>query len=232
MPNYKWILFDCMETVIDIIKKSDAKLYSYWAYAGCGYESLWGNFDVFVGSYKNATEELERCYKEFEEYNLLARFRHMASQLTDDSKVIEEITEALAKNYWRNYKANCFVYDTVKSTLSELSTRYKLGVVSNFKVEDGIEELLEINGIAKYFAFVVTSIKVGWRKPHHRIYDAALDLAKIAKEAILFVGDDYVCDYEGPLSYGFEAVLLDKECIYSNVEKRIRTLEELSSYLG
>jgi putative hydrolase of the HAD superfamily len=51
-----------------------------------------------------------------------------------------------------------------------------------------------------------------------------------SKEEILFTGDDYVCDYEGPTKYGIDAVLLDKECIYGNVEKRIITLDQIVDY--
>lgn len=232
MSSYKCILFDCMETVVDVIRKPDARLYSYWAYAGCGYESLWGSFAEFAESYGRIKNELGKYYKEFKEYNLFKRFEYLARELTNDKQVIEDVTEALARNYWQNYKANCIVHDAVKSILSELSAKYKLGIVSNFMVEGGIEELLAIHGIDKYFAFVVTSIKVGWRKPHHRIYDTALDFAKVSKEEILFVGDDYLCDYEGPVKYGFDAVLLDKEWIYSNAGKRIITLEQLGDYLA
>jgi putative hydrolase of the HAD superfamily len=230
MPRYKCILFDCMETIIDVIEKPDLRLYAYWAYAGCGYESLWESFDAFAQSYSNIRNAFKKSYKEFEEYNLLDIFEYMAKQLSDDANVKEKVTKALFNNYWRNYKSNCIVYDDVKSVLSELSDKYKLGIVSNFIVKEGVEELLKINGIYKYFDFVVTSIKIGWRKPHHIIYDTALDLAKVSKEEILFTGDDYVCDYEGPTKYGIDAVLLDKECIYGNVEKRIITLDQIVDY--
>lgn len=231
MPDYKCILFDCMETVVDVIEMPDTRLYAYWAYDGCGYESLWESFDVFTKSYSNIRNEFKNSYINFKEYNLYDIFKNLARQLTDDDNVEEKVTGALFNNYWRNYKSNCIVYDSVKSLLSELSSKYKLGIVSNFIVEDGVEELLEINGIHKYFDFVVTSIKVGWRKPHHKIYDTALDLAKVSKEEILFVGDDYVCDYEGPTKYGFDAVLLDKDRIFGKVEKRIITLDKIADYL-
>ena len=142
------------------------------------------SFDAFAQSYSNIRNAFRNSYKEFEEYNLFDIFEYMARQLSDDGNVKEKVTKALFNNYWGNYKSNCIVYDDVKSVLSELSDKYKLGIVSNFIVKDGVEELLEINGIHKYFDFVVTSISVGWRKPHHRIYDTALDLAKVSKEEI------------------------------------------------
>jgi len=220
-----------METVVDVLEKPDMRLYAYWAYAGCGYESFWGSFDAFLDSYIKVKAELEKCLNAFEEFDLFKRFGHMVKQLTDDSSIIENVTKAVSKNYWRNYKSNCIVFNNVKSCLAELHEGYKLGIVSNFAVEDGIEELLEINGIGKYFDFVVTSIKTGWKKPHFKIYDTALELAKVTKEEILFVGDDYVCDYEGPKKYGFDAVLLDKDCNHGNVEKRIVTIDKLTGYL-
>lgn len=231
MSKYKCILFDCMETLVDVIEKPDVRLYAYWAYAGCGCEALWESFDAFLDQYNMARGELGKLRAEFEEYDMSERFEFMAQQLTNDSAAIKNITEAVSYNYWRNYKSNCIVYDNVKSLLDELYSEFKLGVVSNFMVKDGIEELLKIFDIDKYFDFVVTSINVGWKKPHSKIYDTALNLAQVSKKEILFVGDDYDCDFIGPTKFGFDTVLLDKECIHSNVERRITSLDNLTEFL-
>lgn len=54
-----------------------------------------------------------------------------------------EIITRLYENYWETYKAKCFVKDEVRRVLSKLNAKYKLAIVSNFKVMNGIEELLE-----------------------------------------------------------------------------------------
>ncbi len=42
---------------------------------------------------------------------------------------------AISKNYWHNYKENCYVDESVKSTLSYLSKKFKCGILSNFMLK-------------------------------------------------------------------------------------------------
>ncbi|NLG90063.1 MAG: HAD family hydrolase [Clostridiaceae bacterium] len=231
MTGISCILFDCMETVVDIVKKPDIRLYCEWAYFGSGYESLWDSFDSFVDGYEKAVNYLKSKQQEYEEHNIIDRYRHMVRMIPVHLHETETVVNAIFENYWNNYKRNCIVHDSVKSTLYSLSDRFRLGIVSNFIVDDGVEELLDIHEISKFFDFVITSVKVGWRKPHENIYAAALDAAKASKEQILFVGDDYVCDYEGPLKYGFNAVLLDRESRFGSVNIRISGIEDLVNLL-
>ena len=43
MSKLKCILFDCMETVVDVVKIPDIRMYSSFAYFGSGYEDLWSD---------------------------------------------------------------------------------------------------------------------------------------------------------------------------------------------
>ncbi|WP_010250057.1 HAD family hydrolase [Acetivibrio cellulolyticus] len=227
MSEIKFILFDCMETIVDVLKLPDVRMYSAFAYHGSGYEDLWNDFDSFVSDFARVKSEMEKARQKYEEYNLFDRFRLMVNQKLTDENQIEKAVDAISANYWKNYKANCYVADDVKAALADLHSKFKCGIVSNFMVVGGIEELLEIHGIDKYFDFVVTSVNIGWRKPCKEIYDATLALARVPKEQILFVGDDYVCDYVGTTSYGFNAVLLDKENVNKNADRKVQSIKEL-----
>jgi FMN phosphatase YigB (HAD superfamily) len=37
------------------------------------------------------------------------------------------------------------------------------------------------------------------------MYQNIADAANVSKEHTLFVGDNYICDYSGPLEFGFQA---------------------------
>jgi putative hydrolase of the HAD superfamily len=224
------ILFDCMETVVDVIKEPDFNDYAWWAYNGCGYENYWDGFESFCHEYSHAKKEIESTIKQYEEYNMVDRFKLMTKRMDLREQTAQKIVTALSDNYWVNYKSNCYVDISVKSTLAELSKKYNCGIVSNFMVYGGIEELLYDHGVSQYFSFVVTSIKVGWRKPHPAIYDAAVELAQLPKNEVLFVGDNYQCDYKGPIEYGFNAIHLDKKDI-GKAETRITALRELTEVL-
>lgn len=226
------LLFDCMETVVDVIKIPDLRLYAWWAYNGSGYEYLWDSFDTFVDSYKEAKSRLEQSKHKYEEYNITERFKIMLSNKLNEGFDSDKAATAIFRNYWGNYKENCYVDESVKYTLPYLSKKYKCGILSNFMVMGGIEELLKIHGIDKYFDFVVTSINVGWKKPHPEVYNKALELAGTEKEQVLFIGDNYICDFDGPVKYGFQAVLLDKNDADTKAYKKIKQIKDLINYLG
>ena len=84
--------------------------------------------------------------------------------------------------------------------LEQLHRRYKLGVVSNF---DGrLRMILEQLGISKFFAEVVISSEVGADKPDPFIFRRALELAAVAPNEALHVGDDPVNDWQGARAAG------------------------------
>ncbi len=77
---------------------------------------------------------------------------------------------------------------------------------------------------------VLTSARVGYRKPHPQIYAAALRRAARAPSEVLFVGDNARADVEGPRAAGMRAVLLDRDGGGEHVddgEETIGTLADL-----
>ncbi|MEJ6951688.1 HAD family hydrolase [Natronospora cellulosivora (SeqCode)] len=233
MFKVKCILFDCMETLIDIKDYPDLSMYASWAYYGSGCEDKWDSFEMFLDEYKKARDYLDNIHKNHKEYNIYNRFRLMIDNVFKDEK--EEFRKKLFKmityNYWKNYKSNCFVRPEVKELLKKLHKKFSLAVVSNFMKEDGVEELLEENGIIKYFDFILTSIKTGWRKPNEIIYNEAIKKAGVSFDEIIFVGDNYHCDYQGPRLIGLNSILLDRKNKHLYLENRIKNLIDLERYI-
>ena len=60
-----------------------------------------------------------------------------------------------------------------------------------------------------HFETVVLSIEVGRRKPHPSIYRVALDAMGCESGEVVFVGDSFEADYEGPRRVGMSALLID-----------------------
>lgn len=74
-----------------------------------------------------------------------------------------------------------------------------------------LPQIVDALGIGVQIAAVITSARVGYRKPHPAIYHAALATLGIATadaESVLFVGDSPSADVEGPRAIGMRAVLL------------------------
>ena len=208
----KYIFFDCMETLVDLHRLPTMRDYAAWAYEGSGLEGYWEDLDEFFRYYILSKQELESKLPEHADYELRGRFSHLVQLSLPQLPygLVESTADILYRNYWHNYKSGSYVRDEVKEALIKLKERFRLGVVSNFMVIGGIEEMLEIHGIRGYFDFVVTSVAEGWKKPHQAIYQKALELACIEPEQVIFVGDDYVNDYMAPLEMGMWSVLLDR----------------------
>lgn len=231
--NVEYIFFDCMETLVDLHKLPTAKDYAQWAYYGSGVEDLWEDLDEFFRYYFLSKKELAANLPEHAEYEMRGRLLYLVkSSLCDlPENMIGIIADKLYTNYWSNYKAGCYVKDDVRRTLDILSSAYKLGVVSNFMVTDGIEEILRLLGIDHYFSFVITSVSAGWRKPHPDIYLKALEVSGAKPENVLFVGDDFINDYITPASMGMRTVYLDRFENRPDLANRIKDFYQLGKLL-
>lgn len=229
MESIKYILFDCMETIVDLRQLPDLREYAFWGFNGSGVEELWGDFDEFFRYYLLARSDISSRLHENQECEMFERFLYVARLSFPDLPVsrIEYAANKLNCNYWENYKAVCYVKEDVSAVLPRLAERYRLGIVSNFMVRDGIEELLEINGVHKYFDVVVTSIKEGWRKPHPAIYEAALERLGASAGETAFAGDDYMNDLVTPAELGMRAIFLDRYGKHPEVDCRIADFNEL-----
>ncbi|MFN2475494.1 MAG: HAD-IA family hydrolase [Chthoniobacterales bacterium] len=100
------------------------------------------------------------------------------------------------------------LYRETIEVLEALQPRSKLGVISNF---DGrLRMVLEQLGISKYFKVVVISSEAGADKPEPLIFERAAQLAGVAANESLHVGDDPVRDWEGAAAAGMAVFKLDR----------------------
>jgi putative hydrolase of the HAD superfamily len=219
-----------METIVDMTQLPTRRDYAFWAYSGSGAECLWKNFEEFFDEYRFAAESIESKLPQYKEYSMTERFRFMLDRINTKGNR-EDLLDRIHQNYWKNYSKRCYVEDETIELLEHLSNKYKMGVVSNFMVDGGIEDLLNRTGIMDYFQFVVTSVKNGWRKPHRNIYDEAIKMADVSPQEICFAGDDYVCDYEGPGKLGMKSFLYDRNIKHPDISHRVTRLIELKKLL-
>lgn len=233
MMTFDYIFFDCMETLIDLQKLPTTRDYASWAYNGSGVEDLWEDLDEFYRYYLLAKQDLSSRLPEHADYEMLGRFLHIVKLSLPDIPygVMESIAGILYKNYWNNYKAESYVKEDVLQVLPQLTKQFKMGVVSNFMIMGGIEEMLELHGIKRYFEFVVTSVAEGWRKPHPAIYAKALEIAGVRPERVIFVGDDFVNDYTAPSEIGMTPFFLDRHNRHPKLERRAASFSELQEML-
>ena len=109
---------------------------------------------------------------------------------------------------------------------------YTLHILSN-----GFKEVTyrkcELSGIQNYFKTITSADELSVRKPQPEIYEYALKKANAKKEESIMIGDDWIADVEGALSFGIDAVFFDvfKDNFGNDEVKVVRELKELQKFL-
>lgn len=98
-------------------------------------------------------------------------------------------------------------YDETAAVLAALRAEgLALAICSNWDWD--LVEAIEAAGLTGATDIVVSSAWVGARKPHPRIYDHMLDQMGVEPDSVLFVGDTWSCDVEGPTAAGMRPVYI------------------------
>ncbi|MBE1490446.1 HAD family hydrolase [Plantactinospora soyae] len=146
--------------------------------------------------------------------------------LDDHEFAMEEVTEAFLSaalgrepdaadvrafvdTYVAEWNREVHYLPGIADLLSGLAADYRLAVVSNTHHAPLVPAHLAAMGVESLFDAVITSVRVGWRKPDPRIYAAALGELGVAAESVVFVGDSIEPDYHGPRRIGMLAYLID-----------------------
>lgn len=101
-------------------------------------------------------------------------------------------------------------YDEVPDLLAALRARgLRIVVCSNWDWD--LHEAIAEAGLTEAVDVVISSAWVGARKPHPRIYAHTLAAAGLEPEAVVFAGDTWNADVEGPLAAGITPLYLRRD---------------------
>lgn len=119
-----------------------------------------------------------------------------------------------SESLFMKYKPELLFSDTRK-LLKEMTEADKtINILSNTAFIKGktLKEILAYYELSEYFQFQIYSDEVGFSKPNQAIFQLVHDEIKVyknlEKKEILHVGDNQVADYNGAVSFGFDAHLL------------------------
>jgi REG-2-like HAD superfamily hydrolase len=122
-------------------------------------------------------------------------------------------------------------YPETASVLARLKDQgYVVGAISNW--EPRLEALLANHGLRAYFDFILASEAEGHVKPASTLFRKALELADVAPNQAIHVGDSYQDDVQGAQAVGLNAVLLGRDGgRLFDYSPAIRSLDELFALL-
>jgi putative hydrolase of the HAD superfamily len=100
-----------------------------------------------------------------------------------------------------------FLYDDVEPALRALAEAgLKIGLISN--TQRPLDEFAAHFALDNIFSAAISSAELGFLKPHHAIFEAALAAVGEPAGAAVMVGDSVKADIEGARQAGMRAVLV------------------------
>jgi putative hydrolase of the HAD superfamily len=163
-------------------------------------------------SYRDFLTEIDSCFVEFDRRSDIDDHEFSMGQVASAFLArasIDGDPAEFERRYLAEWSAGVVVPPALASLLTALRETHRLAVVSNTHSSTMVPELLAGAGMAELFDAVVLSVDVGWRKPHPRMYAAALEAMRVPAAEAIFVGDSYLADYAGPSAVGIAALLID-----------------------
>ena len=138
-----------------------------------------------------------RSYREICELSLAETFEHF--EVHGDSRLIEYYFEAFP---------SFFLYEDVVRTLDQLSSRYKLAVVSNID-----DDLLASTPLRRNFDLVCTAERAKGYKPDGTLFRYLIENSGCARDEILHAGQSQFTDLVGGKPLGLTIAWINRRQI-------------------
>ncbi len=184
-------------------------------------EDYWTEENGRLALVRRSPQELEDFYGRYEQVLLRAAG--------------VEVPQELALRIYRRYSElprELRLFADVQPAVAEIKRRgLALGLISN--TDRDVGPLCDDLGVAESFDFILSSCTVGFEKPDPRIFYLALDLAGVAPQEAIHVGDQYKSDVIGARAAGIKPLLLDRYDMLAHLDgcARIRGLAEIAKFL-
>lgn len=223
------LIFDFFGTLVDpnpyFFAPGENRAYTYLLAQGVSLAE-----DVFQAEYFGAFQYLDDLARQdLSEFPMDAVSRRFFQQIGIPSPD-ETIVAGLTCQFMAGWNGGMRFFPGIQAFITDLAARYRLSIISNTHYAPAVPGALQAMGIASYFAQVITSVELGIRKPNPRIFETALQGLGITSAQALFVGDNYVDDYQGACSAGIPACLIDAR--RAHVDKPICRIDSLFNLLS
>jgi putative hydrolase of the HAD superfamily len=206
----KAIVFDLYGTLIDIetnegLEEIYRGIAHYLTYQGI-YLHRWEVRDKY---YRIMKEQKEASAEEYPEIDVEAIWNaFLGTERIASASTRRHLALILAHVYRAISRIRLQLYPGVKEGLHELSTRYRLAIISDAQPCFALPEMKAM-GIETYFDPVVISAPYGFRKPDARLIKKALDAMKLASCEIICVGNDMYRDIYGAKRLNIKTIFTD-----------------------
>jgi len=211
MKNYKIILVDLDDTLLDFQKSEDVAIRT--TIKTLGIEPT----DDIVKTYKAINQKYWKMFerKEIErEALLVARFKEFCELLNITNKDFSVLNET----YFHYLSSTPFEIEGAEEFLKRLSEKYEIYVITNGVKRVQTKRLSLVN-ITKYFKKIFISEEIGYQKPSVEYFDYVLRDLKISnKQELLIIGDSLSSDIQGGINSGIDTMWYNPKELTTDVK--------------
>jgi|SRR5699024_2748804 len=181
----------------------------------------------FLPVYRPINEAYWRRYREEEIDKTSLRLGRLTDTFnTLRREVSSELVIQLSEDYNRHLADFNHLFPETIPTLSYLSKRYRLHILSN-GFGAGQRMKMKNSGIDAFFDSVTTPDDSGVKKPDPLIFEKALAKGKAEKESSVMIGDNVEVDVRGAEQAGFYPIYFNPSEDSDYIGHQIKTIAEL-----
>ncbi|MDA3779792.1 MAG: YjjG family noncanonical pyrimidine nucleotidase [Bacteroidales bacterium] len=192
-----------------------------------------GDFDVFLNTYKKHNERLWKLYRIGQIKKSVLRYKRFSLTLEEYGITNDDLAQKMGDDYITISPTKKKLFPNTHETLEYLSKKYNLYIITNGFNEVQFVKMKNCK-LDKYFDKVFTSENAGAQKPNKKIFKFALSSVNAKKTESIMIGDDLESDILGAKNYGLDQVFfnaVERKHKEKNITYEINSLKELQKIL-
>ena len=207
--KYKHIFFDLDRTLWDFEHNSYETLLELCKSYNLKEKGVENSLE-FIKIYKTHNTKLWDLYRVDKISQKDLRRERFQRTLSDFGINDFDLSEKIGEDYIQVCPRKTKLYPFAIEVLEYLKQKYPLHIITNgFDKTQHIK--LEHSGMKQYFDEIITSEKLGVKKPNPAIFQHAIEMANTNKEESVYVGDNLVVDILGCQNFGMDGVFFNPE---------------------
>ncbi|MEM6720484.1 MAG: YjjG family noncanonical pyrimidine nucleotidase [Bacteroidota bacterium] len=227
-----------MEHITDIFFDLDHTLWDFEKNSALTFKKILAenNVDVdidrFLTVYVPINLEYWRLFREEKISKKELRYQRLSKAFHAlNYEVSDELINLLSEQYIEFLSTFNHLFDYTEELLQNLQEKYKLHMITN-GFRDVQRRKMKASGILDYFEHVVDSESVHVKKPDPKIFEFALEQAKVKPEHALMIGDSFEADILGALNVNMHVIHVDFDKKYTHLLCPIvHDLREIEKFL-
>jgi YjjG family noncanonical pyrimidine nucleotidase len=206
LQNITHIFFDLDHTLWDFDKNSEL---AFERIFNAQHPTI--NTKEFIAIYSPINHACWKLYQVDKITHNELRYKRLRNSFTAlNYEISDSEIDQIAIDYIEFLPESNILFDGAKDVLDYLTEKYQLHVITNGFAEVQYKKIHN-SGISNYFSSITNSEMAGVKKPHPKIYEYALDLAKATKENAVMIGDCLDADIKGAIDFGISAIFFNPE---------------------